>query len=528
MGLAFLLPNHYKPWSSYHQELLFFIGFSPFLALLTLPTNIFYKSSPKLVSVILITTILWIILQRYLNIIPYNGDAWLFFLYISIACITIKAFSTQPLQEKDWDLLWLSFIFSGILSWGMMLHQIFNLEIFQIFIIEIKPGNRPYANLAQPNHLATLLLLACIGSIYLYSKNKISLFTCILILVMIGNGIALTQTRTAPLILVTIAGFSFFLRKTFEVRTERKLIILTLTSVILWSFLNPLAYDLIIGQETESTISRPFNAVRIIFIEQSILATLKNPWLGYGFGQIPTAQIETIHSVNATKESFTISFHNIFADIFVWTGIPFGIAIISTLLFSIAHATKSVRKQEDCSAIFGLLAIGTHALFELPVHYAYFLLPACLFLGHLTKSPPSKKIKFELLIYFIFSISLILSTLIGAKIAEEYAFWEKKWEQTNYKILNFQTNSDITPPRHIILDNLEDLDWLRSLDIEKDLNKTDLNRLERTVKRNPGHSELLKYAIALNMSGQKEKALHYLDILCKIYPDRFCKSIEFE
>lgn len=528
LALAFLLPNHYKPWVSFHQEFLSFLGFLPFTLLILLNRNNSSRSGLTPLNLVLLLALPLLALQKYLGIIPYNGDAWLYFFYISVASITIKIFSTRPIQKTDWLIFWSALLFSGIISWGIMLHQIFSLELLQIFAIEIKPGDRPYANLAQPNHLSTLLVLSCIGTLYLYSKNKIQTITCVIALIAISQGIALTQTRTVFLTLLVISGSVFISNKSLDLNLEKKLIFLIFLFVILWTFINPLIYQSIIGQDTETALSRPLNNVRLIFLEQSILGVLNHPWLGYGFGQIPAAQIDTINSVTASKESFTISFHNIFADIFVWTGIPFGIIFSTALAFALIFAFKNIKTQEDFTALLGTIAIGTHAILELPIHYAYFLLPTCLFLGHLLHKTPIHKKNIESSLQIMWIALYTVAIFIGFKIFQEYFFWEKKWEQTNYKISKFEIHEKIQPPKHIILDHLNDLNWLRELDATQNLSIADLDRAEKTIKRNPTPSEILKYATMLSLNGDSEKASHYLEVVCGIYPERVCKSVMTE
>lgn len=68
-------------------------------------------------------------------------------------------------------------------------------------------GNRPYANFAQPNNLATFLTMSVLACLYLYEKRlcpKIALISISLVLIFT---IVLTQSRTSWVVALFILGY---------------------------------------------------------------------------------------------------------------------------------------------------------------------------------------------------------------------------------------------------------------------------------------------------------------------------------
>ena len=76
------------------------------------------------------------------------------------------------------------FIASGLFSSLIAIIQWIGLSEKRLFIMGLV-GNRPYGNMAQPNHLATFLCISLLSLWYLFEKYKInqfalSFFSCFL------------------------------------------------------------------------------------------------------------------------------------------------------------------------------------------------------------------------------------------------------------------------------------------------------------------------------------------------------------
>lgn len=517
LTIALILPNHYYPWTSFHQEAIAFIAFTPIIII-----NIFKNNhTPSASSIFLILIAFYALLQLSLGVIEYNGDAWLYFFYFSMASLTVYAGSRNDFKEYALNLFWSAWLIAGIISWGMMLYQWMQLDIFYLLIIDMKPDGRPYANLAQPNHVATALWMSCASIYYFYSKRKIGNFSSALALACFTHGLALTQTRTVLVVFLFLIIFLLLKIKCLESSNLKKFIIFTLSVYLAFSLINPWLHEFYYAHESKSALTREVHTHRLRFLEQALYATLHHPWLGYGFGQIPSAQIDTIFFINATKEAYTISFHNIIADIFVWMGIPAGLLTILFFSKKIVEFIKKSQSSADFSALISIIAIGTHALLEFPFFYSYFLLPACFLVGTLEKTKTIAAIKYKL----IFKSIAFFSIMLGGKIAIEYqCHWEKIWEETAYFNVGFEKNTALEKPKFLILDQLDGLNEAKKSRPQKETKKSQILEIERITKRFPTDSEIFKYSIFLGLNHEEKEAEKYLSILCAVHSENICRE----
>src|SRR5690606_30949599 len=100
---------------------------------------------------------------------------------------------------------------------------------------DLRPGGRPYANLAQPNNLATLLLFGLLASVYLRECAVLGRFPSALCSCLLLFGIALTQSRTAVLGLLVLAGWLLFARRCgWSTRSRELFIGLAVFFAMLW------------------------------------------------------------------------------------------------------------------------------------------------------------------------------------------------------------------------------------------------------------------------------------------------------
>src|SRR5690606_18973188 len=100
-------------------------------------------------------------------------------------------------REETFSNLSYVFLASGTVTGIIAICQWTNLDVVLPGMVNIGGNQRPYANFAQPNNMATFLVMALMSGLYLYEKKKIQtkwLFACAAVIVM---GVALSQSRTA-------------------------------------------------------------------------------------------------------------------------------------------------------------------------------------------------------------------------------------------------------------------------------------------------------------------------------------------
>ena len=113
-------------------------------------------------------------------------------------------------REETFANLSYVFLASGTVTGIIALCQWANLDATLPGMVNISGNQRPYANFAQPNNMATFLVMALMSCLYLYEKKKIQtkwLFACAAVIVM---GVALSQSRTAWVAAIAIILYLVF------------------------------------------------------------------------------------------------------------------------------------------------------------------------------------------------------------------------------------------------------------------------------------------------------------------------------
>jgi hypothetical protein len=241
--------------------------------------------------------------------------------------------------------------------------------------------SRFYANMAQPNQLASLLLLAVVGVVWGYARKALGAVVAVVLIAYLLFGVVLTESRTAWLNVIGILlGLYFYWG---ERRPKYFNLALLGFGVYFFalSFCLPAINDWLFG---EAAARRELaDPIRLGFWKSLIPTLFGRPWFGYGWGQITEA-------VFAAKDfpdtgAMTKHSHNIVLDLLLYNGLVLGGLI---LLVIAATARRFVAHLKLAYFIVPVLAVGVvlvHAMLELPLHYAYFLLPCGMILGVLLR-----------------------------------------------------------------------------------------------------------------------------------------------
>ncbi|MDZ7925297.1 MAG: pilin glycosylation ligase domain-containing protein [Marinagarivorans sp.] len=204
---AFLIPNHYLPWIAFHSELLAFLALP--IAFAVVATGRCGVVRMGLLPIVIAVCSTIPLVQYSLGLIAYFGDALMYSLYLFAFLGAYLVGATKNENDLDWLRYFCWAIYcAGLISAYIAVVQWLRLE-HSIFIADYGGGGRVGANLAQPNNLATLLLMSGVAAGYLCYRQYLKpwMFWCSLVLLLIG--VCMTQSRTA---LVS----AFFLYLTFN------------------------------------------------------------------------------------------------------------------------------------------------------------------------------------------------------------------------------------------------------------------------------------------------------------------------
>lgn len=389
--LGWLIPNHYPPWNSAWNDFASITG----LLLLAIYRFIFHRN-PQQFSIVLlvffglIITLPW--LQLLAGHLAFLGDALMVSLYAAYTLLSVilgKSFSQKIdfSSNKNISILIASCVLAAICSTGIALVQWTGSLSLGIYGAELPPGSRPFGNVAQPNHLNTLCFLGICCLFWLYENNiirKKCLWICLIFLLI---GMLLSQSRTGWLQI----GFLFLFGSIQYLRTHNRISINWLLAiciifsigVISWHPIN----EFLLLNPGRDISSQIHPGARPAYWLSMLDALYQNPWWGYGWQQIGAAQ-QNIALNHPPSAAYFEHSHNLILDLMLWNGIPIGVLLAALFGIWLIKNIKSYKHPDAGWLLAAIMGLGIHGLLEFPLEYAYFLIPAGLFIGFIEASTP--------------------------------------------------------------------------------------------------------------------------------------------
>ncbi|EPF6144804.1 Wzy polymerase domain-containing protein [Acinetobacter baumannii] len=517
LGFAWLSPFHYNPWVMFSSEM------STFAAGLSVLAALFYQNIkiPR-AQLLLLPFILIPVVQWAFGLVFDLSTALLSTFYLLGFWFMVLAGYNLSLDQKKRDQIFSGFsllvIITSLLTSLIAIFQWLNIESHLIYTLHLI-GNRPYGNFGQPNNMATFLIIGLLGCLYLYEKNKVTLWLLLPSALIILFTIALSQSRTSwivfPFLLIYWMVKQFKKQKRFG-----------FTQGFLWC----LAFFLIAGlilpyitqfielstnteiTETSSFVARAGSGhERIGMWIQILHAIAQQPWLGYGWSQTSVAVVDSIQY--GTVHVWFNSAHNVLLDIIIWNGIPIGIVIIAYFACWFVWLNQQAKETISIIAIMMVCTVLIHAMLEFPQRYAYFLLTCGFLLGIIQAQTPLLKgiVLNKQVLRLIWGISLILLLAIW----RDYNVYVTN---SNLLFKNKQPNAEVLGSNQIfILTQFEQrLKWIE-MKPKTTLSDADLAVWGNFVKNKATPYNLRKYAQLLAYNGKVEQAEQQIFILQHLY-----------
>lgn len=516
--LSFLLPGHYLPWLTVYHE---FLAFTAGLLIVSMLLNFRIVATIKLpyIYLALIVPILILVAQYASDIIYFSGDVLIVSIYlISFLAMIIAGYNLAGLDSSSPALLnWLAsaITIAAIISVCLALYQ-WLLQSSSIWIADLPPNGRPFANLAQPNQLATLLSMGLAGVLFFYEKHQIHRISSSLLALLLLFGIALTQSRTPWLMAVFFAVLWLWKFKAAPRRLPRPWAFAWVSIFVCMIFVLPYLADWLQLGGVSSVTQRAKASSRWSIYLQFVHAIIDGPLWGYGWQQAATAQLAVAPLY--AKLEYTEYTHNIFLDLLVWNGPVLGSLIIVAVSFYLIRLAFLARSTEN---LFVLMAVGfflLHSLLEYPHAYAYFLLPVGLLIGCLQAEFPCKVWSIPRWCVLTF---MTISIGLYAVIWQEYRLIEE-----DFRLMRFEKNrvgtlkADKPAPDVILLTQLQAQTKHLRLPATTNMSADELAELARFAKRFTHPAALFKYAQALALNGQPDDAYQQLMLIKRLHGEK--------
>lgn len=513
ISLGWLLPIHYRPWVTYTGELF------AFLSLFALAT-IYLKDKIKLPIISLPLVFL-----ACMPIFQYFGGELFFFdkaLFCSLfvfafwLCSVLGYNLTQSKLDRENVFTGFSIVLllCGTLTGVIAMCQWLTLDAYIPGMVNMQNAVRPYANFAQPNNMATFLIMSLLGCLYLYEKQKLKIWINCLCSLIILLALALSQSRASWVACSCILIYGAYQQYKGFIRLKWYYALAWFGLFIAFILILP-AVTQLIGQITDANIAQTKDVIaratgdmsRLAIWQQMLHAIMDRPWFGYGWNQTSVAY--TLVSDHFQGPVWVRSAHNFILDFILWNGLIIGIPFLAYFGYWGYQLNKHVNSVESVIGILMIGAVLIHSMLEFPQYYAYFLLPVGFIIG-LVQSQQSNIKTITLSPNYMraaYAVSLILLILI----VRDYSAMVPKLNQSmRYE----QTPEKITNQDQIYL--LEEFDrrieWIR-MDPYTQVNAQELEDIREMVLNYPTKYDLIKYAKVLAFNGYEQEAKHQLWLL---------------
>lgn len=516
ISLAWLLPIHYRPWVTYTGELFAFLS-------LFILAAIYLKDKIKLPVISLPLLFLAVI-----PLVQYGAGELFFFDKALICTLFVLGFwlsmvvgynlsSEKADRESIFTGLSYVFLMAGTATGVIAICQWTNLDAYLPGMVNIQGNSRPYANFAQPNNMATFLIMSLMACLYLYEKKKSQtkwLVACALSMLI---GVALSQSRTSWVaclcILVYLAYQQYrgFIRLKWYWSTGWFILFVGLIVVApILSQLLAQATDAHIIQSRDVVQRATGDMSRLAIWQQMLHAIADRPWLGYGWNQTSVAY--TLVSDHFQGPVWIRSAHNFILDFILWNGLIIGLPFLAYFGYWGYQLNKRVNSVESVIGILMVGAVLIHSMLEFPQYYAYFLLPVGFIIGLIQSQQADTKVLTLSPNYM--RVTYGLSILLLLLIVRDYSVLVPKLNQT----LRYEKKPEkITNQDQIYL--LEEfnrrIDWIRMNPYSK-VSAQQLEEIREMVLNYPTSYDLLKYAKILAFNGYEQEARHQLRLLKKL------------
>lgn len=524
---SWLVPNHYPPWVSFHNDAVAFAALTFLWASGTARTHLPKPSAVVGVIALCIPTL--IAVQLATGQIVYFGDALVSCIYVFgfAAALWLGALYAADMPSRSLVLSVFAAltVVVGIASVWIALVQWLGIDnpIGFNTILDLPPHARPFGNLGQPNHFATLLLMAVAMTGVLVVQGVVSPWLCGFLVSLLSVGVVLAASRAAWLSLFVIAIFwGWKGRKIWGTKSLALPAFLALGLYVVSILMKLLADGLLLGGGGGRAIVLYQDNTRWIMWRQSLDAILQSPWQGYGWRQTTVAQ--KFGALLHPGDFSTDYAHSVVFDVIIWAGLPIGLLILFAVACWLMRLGYNVANGTQLMIFTAVIPFATHSLVEFPYAYAYFLLPVAWLLGYLVQVQQAVKpelSKTRLCVRVAVIGAVLCYAVSGVGVIYEYLLAEE-----DYRVMRFETRSvghvpvGYDPPKLVLLTQLGEMLTMGRWEPYRGMSPDSIERF-RVANANFAWATLqLKLIVAYAINGQMPQAAHELKSLRSIYGEK--------
>jgi O-antigen ligase len=532
--LSWLVPLHFPPWVSWHSEAV------AFFAVLLLAwgglARVFRSVGPRTVALPVVALpfiglALVAALQRTAGLMTFWGDVWAIWFYMAlcVTCLALGYAAALPLAQRratadssaPFTLFAAALLLGASASTVIAFTQVFSLLENSEWIVRMADLRRPGGNLAQPNHLGTLLVMGVASLVFLYESRKLGSIASGFVLIFLGIGLAATESRTGMLALFVLALWWLAKRRHFGSTTPA-----WVAGVVCGGF----AFSFWAWPTLLSSIPSSYKAgvdttsnMRLYLWQQLLEAVALRPWWGWGIHEVAKAHNAVAHGY-AVSSPLTYS-HNILLDLALWVGLPLaGVLVLVTgvWLWRRARAAKQLLPWYGLAVA---LPLAVHSMLEFPFAYAYFLAPVMFALGAVEASLGVKPL-FRMGIKPV-SALLLVSTVALAWSVVEYFEIEEDFRVARFESLRIGS----PPPGHqrpevILYTQLGVLLDDARITPTPNMSPEAMQLVRNAALHYPWSATHYRYAVALAMNGNPVEAARQIQVMRVLWGEKLYEGVK--
>lgn len=524
LAIAWLLPNHYPPWMAFHAEFWVFIVLSVLgLWLLRQGTTAFSISR---ISYLILVIAFVPMIQWSLGQILDLGTAWMCTAYLLGlgAAIELGVHWEKNAPNEAADYLFISVIVAAFVSTLLQIYQLIGWNFAGIWIMHAQNNSRFFANLAQPNQLASLELIGVVGCAWLHYRKHIRATFAILLAAGLLIGIVLTESRTAIINFYILAVLLATIKNN-ENRDRKWVVFLGLaTYFAICIAVVPVVENLLQGTVSHKLRDAAINSdLRPDIWKMFLHASYLRPWLGYGWGQVTMANLTVATTIEGHLGLLNAS-HNLILDMILWMGYPMAAAVLLSIAWMMWGIVGKCGDALSRCMLGFLIVLVVHAMLELPLHYAYFLLPFGLMLGTLSArtndgSLPVTKRWPKILLH-------CTAATLGLLIARDYLIIENNMYRLRFQAQSIQIEPELERRPVWLLNQFNDYFVYALAKPQKNMTDAELNRIRNSVFTMPSGRTLYNLAADLALAGHIDEARNWQLILCTTMDTAICQEAQ--
>lgn len=525
LSWAWLLPNHYQPWSTFHMDAWASIVFLVMACALSWGGRRRVVRLTRFGAIALVVAVVpWV--QYAFGQVQFIGIAWVCSAYVlgfALAILIGQRWEEHAPGQLG-DGLFAAVLIAAVLSVGLQLHQWLELDLFDVWLMGNGSG-RPYANVGQPNQLATLLLWGVVALWWFCLRGQVRPFYAVLGTLFLSWGLTLTASRTAWLAVFWLLVCIWSWSPLWPWAHARWVALLLALCFVGQALAAPLVTEFLLLSPLENPTdiaTRSSGEFRVQAWRMFFDAVSRAPWWGYGWNQGNMAQLVVAEDHPPLQILFQYS-HNLFLDLVLWCGIPIGVALSLTLVGWSWRRVRSVRTADSAMLLVMLLVVGNHAMLEFPLHHAYMLFPAGIVVGAL-----ESRLRATLLPVNSLGLQWMLAVtcaLVLAGVVRDYSRIEAAYLALRFERANFKMSVPRGAPDILLLDQMRGPIALARLDLTPANAASHVDWIRRIAWVYPNAGTVHKLAASLAWTGRPDEAAAWLRRMCTVVLPQDCNAV---